>query len=367
MYAIDLLIFNTFANRMTELKINPFYVLGAMSGTSLDGLDLALIEFNGNFKKLNFKIISATTLPYTTLWKNKLKNAIYASADEVQQIDQEYGQYLGTEIQQFLGQQKIKPQIIASHGHTIFHKPEKGYTLQIGNGPQIFNTTKIPTVCNFRVQDVALKGQGAPLVPIGDAMLFSNFMYCLNLGGFANVSTQENNNRVAFDICAVNIVLNDLAQKLGFDYDNEGKIAKSGAIDFTVLKQLNQLSFYKKLPPKSLGKEWVDLNIWPLLKNLSPTSAIATFTEHAAQQIGNTLHKKGEALVTGGGAFNKYLIERIQTYATSTLVIPNRELVDFKEALVFALLGLLRWHHKNNCLATVTGATKNHSSGIVYL
>jgi anhydro-N-acetylmuramic acid kinase len=338
-----------------------------MSGTSLDGVDLAYIKFEFN-QTWSFKIIYATTFKYDKIWLNKLKNAFNFSKNELKLLDDEYGIYLAELINQFINKNNINNiNFIASHGHTIHHEPENGYTLQIGNGKLIAKLTGIKTVYDFRSQDVALGGQGAPLVPIGDELLFSNYTYCLNLGGFANISFKNKNNRLAYDICAVNTVLNHYTNKIDLDYDDNGKIASGGAVFLPLLNELNSLEYYHSTAPKSLGIEYVNDKLLPLIEkyNLEIKDILHTFIEHIAIQIGNNLIKEGDLLITGGGTFNGFLVERIKYHSTNRIVIPSEEVIDFKEALIFAFLGLLRLENKENCLKSVTGASKNHSSGLI--
>lgn len=339
-----------------------------MSGTSLDGIDLVYVQFNKNDYK-NFSILEAETIPYTDEWKNKLKSAIDFSKENLKNLDIEYGQLLGKEINSFIEVNNIKNiDFIASHGHTILHQPENGITLQIGNGKVISEITNQKVICDFRTQDVNFGGQGAPLVPIGDELLFSNFDYCVNLGGFANVSFKQNNKRIAFDICPVNIVLNHYVSKLGFGYDNEGKIASSGKINRELLEKLNTLNFYKKSAPKSLGFEWVQKEIFPLIDRLEndiPT-ILRTFVEHSAIQIGTIISHNKSVLITGGGVFNSFLMERIEFYSNNKIEIQSNKLINYKEALIFAFLGLLRVDNQVNCLKSVTGASIDHSSGVIF-
>ncbi len=338
-----------------------------MSGTSLDGVDLAYVKFEFN-QTWSFKIIYATTFKYDKIWLNKLKNAFNFKKNKLKLLDDEYGIYLAELINQFINKNNINTiDFIASHGHTIHHEPENGYTLQIGNGKLIAKLTGIKTVYDFRSQDVALGGQGAPLVPIGDELLFSNYTYCLNLGGFANISFKNKNNRLAYDICAVNTVLNHYTNKIDLDYDDNGKIASSGTVFIPLLNELNSLEYYHSTAPKSLGIEYVNDKLLPLIEkyNLEIKDILHTFIEHIAIQIGSNLIKEGELLITGGGTFNGFLIKRIKYHSTNKIVIPSEEVIDFKEALIFAFLGLLRLENKENCLKSVTGASKNHSSGVI--
>jgi anhydro-N-acetylmuramic acid kinase len=228
--------------------------------------------------------------------------------------------------------------------------------------------TKQQVICDFRTQDVQLGGQGAPLVPIGDALLFSEYDYCLNLGGFANVSFKKGGERIAYDICPVNIVLNHYVKKLGLEFDDSGKIASTGKINSDLLAKLNQLEFYQKDSPKSLGLEWVQSHIFPLIDKLETDISVIlrTFVEHVATQISNSIKPGTSVLSTGGGAYHTFLMGRIQELLHTEIVLPSPKLIDFKEALIFAFLGLLRTKNENNCLKTVTGASRDHSSGVVF-
>lgn len=345
-------------------------VLGLMSGTSLDGIDLALVRFEEVNNQQQFQIEQAVTIPYTDFWKKRLQEGFYLSAEALTQLDTDYGNLLAETVRGFIEQHQLEVDLIASHGHTIFHQPEKGYTLQIGNGPQIATQLGIPTICDFRAQDVSLGGQGAPLVPIGDQLLFSQYDYCLNLGGFANVSFAQGKNRIAFDICPANIILNPVVAKMGLAYDDKGTLASQGSINEGLLSDLNLLEYYKQQGTKSLGYEFVVEQVQPILENytLEAPDLLRTLVAHIAQQIAAVVSgtKDKTMLVTGGGAYNSFLIQCIQEQTDVQLVIPNSKLIDFKEALVFALLGYLRKQRKVNCLASVTGAKKDHCSGLVY-
>ena len=352
----------------TDMNSDFYFIIGLMSGTSLDGIDLVYTRFDKNEYK-NFTILSAETISYTEDWKKKLKNAIHFSKDDLIKLDTEYGELLADKINLFIKKYNIKDvDFIASHGHTVLHQPDEGITLQVGSGKIISEITKRKVVCDFRTQDVQLGGQGAPLVPIGDELLFSNYNYCVNLGGFANVSFKEKKSRIAFDICPVNIVLNHYVQKLGCEYDDGGKIASKSEVNSELLEKLNSLDFYNKKPPKSLGLEWVQSIIFPIIDDLELDVPIIlrTFVEHAAIQIGKIIHKNKSVLITGGGVFNSFLMSRIEFYSEQNLEIQPKELINYKEALIFAFLGLLRVDNQVNCLKSVTGAVKNHSSGIIF-
>ncbi|MFY7670035.1 anhydro-N-acetylmuramic acid kinase [Tenacibaculum sp. MEBiC06402] len=344
------------------------YVIGLMSGTSLDGLDLVYVKFHQeNFQ--DFTIIHGETKSYSKYWKETLQTAIHNSKEKLDAINIEYGKLLGDLTNEFINEKDIDIiDFIASHGHTVFHQPDKGITLQIGDGQTLANVTQQKVICDFRTQDVQLKGQGAPLVPIGDKLLFSEYDYCLNLGGFANISFDKGNERIAFDICPVNIVLNHYTNKIGLEYDEGGVLASSGKINTDLLIELNSLPFYKKNPPKSLGLEWVQQVVFPIIDSLETDipSILRTFIVHSAEQIGKIFDKSDKVLVTGGGAYNTYLIEEIENYSNTKIAKADAKIIEFKEALIFALLGLLRNNNKVNCLSSVTGAIKDHSSGKIF-
>jgi len=345
-----------------------YYIIGQMSGTSLDGVDLVYVKIVFDIK-YNFEIIYSETVAYSNEWQQRLVNGFNLNRMRLKDLDHNYGLLLGKIIKQFIERNQIeRVDFISSHGHTIFHKPELEYTLQIGNGREITEVTGVKTICDFRVQDVKLGGQGAPLVPIGDKLLFSEFDYCLNLGGFANVSLDKNKEKIAFDICPTNIVLNYYIRQLGVAFDNEGKMASTGEINIDLLNELNQLSFYKDVPPKSLGFEFIQDTILPLIDkySLEVKDVLRTFLEHSAIQIGEVLNTSGKCLTTGGGVFNTFLIERIKVHSETEIYIPSKQIADYKEALIFAFLGYLKNLNQVNCLSSVTGAKRDHSSGIIH-
>lgn len=348
-----------------------YNVIGVMSGTSLDGVDLAHINFEIKNGKWSYEIFECDTISYSNEMISKLKNGIHLSSIELSELNIEYTNLLGNIIFEFIVKNNISNiDAVCSHGHTILHQPENGFTLQIGNLPEIAKITNQKVVCNFRVQDVLFGGQGAPLVPIGDKILFSEFDYCLNLGGFSNISFEENNERIAFDISPVNTVLNFYANTFGLEYDDKGKISESGKISAALFDELNTLEFYQKSYPKSLGFEFVQEIILPILENypISTEDKTRTFTEHIAFQIGKTLqYKTGKLLISGGGVYNDFLIGRIQNYLPAIeVIIPDEKTIQYKEALIFALLGVLKLRNEINVLASVTGAKQNHSSGEVF-
>jgi len=341
-----------------------------MSGTSLDGVDIAHCTFTLSKTRWSFNLNCAGTFPYPDEWKRKLAGAQGLSSEELALLNVNYGKYLGRLTNCFIRDENLTAGLVASHGHTVFHRPEAGLTLQIGSGAEIAAQTGITTVSDFRSQDVALGGQGAPLAPVGDMLLFDEYDFCLNLGGFSNISFEESGLRKAFDICPVNIILNRLAQANGFEYDEDGKTAASGHVNNSLLAALNSLGFYQKPAPKSLGREWLEDVFMPVLDqfDIGTEDQLRTVVEHIAEQIYSILklQPEGKMLVTGGGAKNRFLVSRISQLTRQTIALPDEKIIDFKEAIIFGFLGLLRILGRVNCLASVTGARHDHSSGAVY-
>lgn len=353
------------------MQKDSYFVLGVMSGTSLDGVDIAYVNLFKKEEKWNYAFFEAETIPYKKEWVKKLHEAIDFSKSELEKLNEEYTLLLASMIRDFIKKYKIENlDAVCSHGHTILHQPQNGFTLQIGNLSNIAEILNQTVVCDFRVQDVELKGQGAPLVPIGDQLLFSDFDYCLNLGGFSNISFNKSGKRIAYDISAVNTVLNFYAEKLGFPYDDAGKLAESGNFNKELFNELNQLAFYSESYPKSLGKEYVNQILFPILRSykLVPKDVLRTFTEHIAFQIAENVRENSNVLVTGGGAYNSFLIRNLQkNNPTVNWVIPEDNVIQFKEALLFAFLGVLKLRDEVNVLASVTGALHDHSSGKIWL
>ncbi|TRO65747.1 anhydro-N-acetylmuramic acid kinase [Christiangramia sabulilitoris] len=352
------------------MKKTGYRVLGVMSGTSLDGIDLVYTEIETE-QHFSYKIIYAETVPYPEEWRQKLSHAINLEAADLNQLDVDYTTFLASVIKDFIDKYDLHLlEAVCSHGHTVKHRPKQGVTYQIGNLPVLAEFLEIPVVCDFRVQDVELGGQGAPLVPIGDRLLFNAYRYCINLGGFANISMEKDSQRIAYDICPVNTVFNYFMQKTGKEYDQDGEMARSGLLNEKLLSRLNALKFYKKEPPKSLGIEWVNSHIIPILEDtdLSIPDLLRTYAEHVAIQLDRTTHENQEAdvLVTGGGVKNLFLMERFRSLSGCNIIVPDVELIDFKEALIFALLGVLKLRGEVNVLSSVTGAKIDHSSGRVY-
>ena len=349
-----------------------YHVLGLMSGTSLDGLDIAFCTFTKNQNSWKFAINEAATIPYSKAWHKRLAEAHSLDAPELVRTDVEYGKYLGEQCLAFLSANRLKPDFITSHGHTIFHQPQKSFTLQIGNGNALYAVTNIPVVCDLRSMDVMRGGQGAPLVPAGDQWLFNDYDVCLNLGGIANLSTEIKKQRIAFDVCFVNMGLNYLAEKVGKKFDRNGMLAAEGEVNAKLLSRLNNVYTRLRKRRPSLGREIFEKSVRPLLddSSISVHDALRTVTEAAAFEIIETvraLRKNARVLCTGGGTFNSFLVSRMLEIGGDdvTLIIPDDDIIKFKEALVFAFLGVLRVRDEVNCLKSVTGAVQDSSGGIL--
>ncbi len=350
-----------------------YHVIGLMSGSSLDGLDVAYCQFKNTKGKWSFEILEAETFVYTLSLQQKLTTLHLSSAKELMQQDAELAKLWAMMVKNFIRKNEIeKVDFIASHGHTIFHEPQNNFSTQIGNGAAIAALTGISTVCDFRSTDVALGGQGAPLVPIGDLQLFHEFDACLNLGGICNITLKNENEISAFDIAPCNQLLNFLAKELGKDFDENGNFASNGKVNFDILQQLNDLDFYKNKAAKSLSNQYSNALIEILQKENSTENKLRTVVEHIAFQISEVLNSsknnaQKKCLVTGGGAFNSFLIETLQSKTDWQIIIPDKKLIAFKEALIFAFLGVLRWRNETNVLKKITAATKDSCSGAIYL
>lgn len=348
-------------------------VFGLMSGTSGDGLDIAACRFSVTTDSGHiYELLKAKTFEFPKALKDELVKATSFSARELQLLNINFSIFMASSVKSFIQETGLQPCLLASHGHTVFHQPSSGYTLQIGSGATLAAKTGIDTVCDFRQTDISLGGQGAPLVPFGDCNLFSSWDYCLNLGGFANITINRAKPLQAFDICAANLILNYLAEKKGYPYDKNGLLAAAGQVDDCFLSSLDNLAYYQQKHPKSLGTEWIENEMMPVIKRfellLSTETLLCTYTEHIARQIGNISSGIGERmLVTGGGAWNKMLVNRIKHYSSAKVFIPDAEIVNFKEALIFAYLGWLRVKGRVNTFASVTGASSDTISGAVYL
>lgn len=351
---------------------DTYHVLGLMSGSSLDGLDIAHCEFtytNGEWKAV---IRAAETVEYSDYWEDRLKNAHTLSGEELSILNVEYGLLLGQEVWRFMSRNAVVPNFIASHGHTVFHKPEQRLSLQIGSGQHLAVEAGLPVVADFRSKDVALGGQGAPLVPVGDKLLYGKFEYCLNLGGIANVSfDDEQGLRRAYDICPANYALNHIARQLGKSYDEGGQLAAAGKVDNDLLSQLDSIDYYALPYPKSIANEWIRGTFLPLIDaaQSSPEDKLHTLCYHMGKQIGKAIGNdpQKKVLITGGGALNRFLVMQIAINSQAAAIVADPMTVNFKEALVFAFLGVLRMRGEVNSLASVTGAGKDSCGGVVYL
>lgn len=357
--------------------MNTIYkVLGLMSGTSLDGLDIAYCHIWQKTETFwSFKILDAETISYSPAWKLQLKNAIYLSDSAHEDLDKAYGIWLGEQAKAFIQKNNLDVDFIASHGHTSHHRPEEEYTFQLGNGQELANSSKQKVACDFRSLDVKLGGQGAPLVPIGDELLFSDYDFCLNLGGISNVSFQKDGKRVAYDIGLANMPLNYITQKINLEYDKGGTLAASGELNDTLHSQLDKLEYYKLPFPKSTGYEWFSKEIIPLIEEskASIEDLLHTFIQHNTSKIAlaiteNMEKKVNTLLVCGGGALNDFFIEtlREKLLPHTEVIIPSKQLINFKEALVFGLMGVLKMEDKTNVLSSVTGASNDSCSGVVF-
>ncbi|WP_109852060.1 anhydro-N-acetylmuramic acid kinase [Aquimarina sp. AU58] len=358
---------------MNSIK-NEYTVIGLMSGTSLDGLDIACCTFKKKNDTWTFSITNTDSIDYDITFKEQLKNTVHLEPTALLAFHNEYGSWLGNQVKKFIIKNNIYIDFVASHGHTVFHQPEIGLTYQIGSGQHLANACGQKVICDFRINDVALGGQGAPLVPIGDQLLFGQYDFCLNLGGISNISFNNDKKRIAYDISPANMLLNFICSTIDKVYDKGGEIAKTGILNPTLLDTLNNLSYYMLPFPKSLGYEWFVEEMIPIIvhnqdsaENLLHT-AVHHITTQIADAIKKTKHKNSSILVTGGGAKNDFLIELLQQKLDgfATVVIPSEEIIDFKEALIFAFMGVLRERNEVNCLQSVTGARKNSSAGVSY-
>ena len=368
--------------------MKPQKAIGLMSGSSLDGLDIAYVEFGKEYGEWQYNLLIGETLAYSDEWQNILNKIRNYDDDELQKLHIRYGNYLGKQINRFIKKHSIKPEIVASHGHTVFHNPAKGYTFQLGSGQVIAETTNLLTVSDFRSKDISLGGQGAPLVPIGDELLFGDYIACINLGGIANISFKKKGERVAYDVCPANQLLNYLAKKVGLKFDEGGRLASEGQIINELYENLSNDKFYYQPFPKSISNEYIAEKFIPIIDNSKGKieNKLYTTTLHIVDEIykaitfvdvpdelfrAPTMHRNlrrpaGEILITGGGAKNKFLINELKKITPYNLVIPEPELIDFKEALIFAFMGVLKVNGEINCLSSATGASKDSSSGTIF-
>ena len=349
--------------------MKDYNVIGIMSGTSLDGVDIVYVNFKLD-KYWKYEIINSKTYKYKKKWNILLKDISQKKINFIEKININYTRLLSKYIKDFINEFSIENiDFISSHGHTALHQPSNSLTYQIGNLPILAKYINQKVVCDFRVQDVKLGGQGAPLVPVGEEYLFPKYNTLINLGGFANITRINKDNLIAYDICPINIVFNYLSRKMEYEYDDRGYIASTGNINDDLYSHLQRLNYYKQKPPKSLGVEWVNSQIHTILKNFQDTpikDLMNTFSNHFAFQIAKNIGEQDQVLITGGGAYNDYLINRIKKLTNSKLTIPDPNIIEYKEALIFSFLGLLRVLEINNCYSSVTGAKKDHCSGIIY-
>jgi anhydro-N-acetylmuramic acid kinase len=349
-----------------------YRVTGLMSGSSMDGVDLACCDLLWDGRQWYYKILKAETIPYEQELLSKLEQACNWKKEEIDELDLDLGTHYADLLNRFHRKEKLLPDFIASHGHTILHDPGRGITMQAGNGRIMAERTGITVINDFRSEDVAQGGQGAPLVPLGDRLLFSDYEGCLNLGGFANISCENRKGkRIAYDLCPANMALNWVASLEGRTFDQDGRMAARGVVNTELLHRLNQLEFYAMNAPKSLGREWFLQKFLPIIRpsELSSVDLMSTLVEHIVQQISQGINDAGirSLLITGGGALNQTLIERLKKQTTASLVIPDDLLIHYKEALIFALLGVLKIRGEINCLASVTGGRTDLSAGSIHL
>ena len=348
-----------------------YTALGIMSGSSLDGVDMALCEFVKKNEQWSFTIQKAHTYPYSEEWKLVLRSLPEKTEKKIRETGIEYGRFLGNLVNEFLSGFPVKPDLIASHGHTIFHEPDQGFTLQIGDGETICHLTGMTTINNFRSKDIEMGGQGAPLVPIGDELLFPEYDFCLNIGGIANISYSENGKRLAFDVCPANQLLNYLSLQLGAPFDKDGFFAGLGKLNKELFDALNSDPYYRKEKPKSLSNQYVLESFIPKIESVesSVEDKLYTVVKHIAFQVNRAVSRfpGGKLLITGGGAHNGFLVKAIELETGHRIIIPEKEIVDFKEALIFAFMGVLRIRNEINCLASVTGAKEDSCCGDIFL
>jgi anhydro-N-acetylmuramic acid kinase len=341
-----------------------------MSGTSIDGVDLVYANFFYD-KHWSFKILKSKTYEYDMDWQNILKNLSDKDLDSIKLIDKNYTKLLSEYISSFIEEFSIKEiDFISSHGHTALHDPSNSITYQIGNLKELSDYIGLKVICDFRVQDIKLSGQGAPLVPVGEKYIFPEYDTLINIGGFANITIKSNNNLIAYDICPVNIVFNHLSNLINLKYDDKGKISSSGKINLELFNHLQSIDYYKQVSPKSLGVEWVKEVIIPIINNfleIPVEDLLNTFSKHFAFQIANNIKSSNKTLITGGGAYNDYLIQNIIDLTESEIIIPSSEIIEYKEALIFGFLGVLKDLNINNCYSSVTGAIKDHCSGNIFI
>jgi len=357
-----------------------YKVIGLMSGSSLDGLDIVYTTLEETRGQWKFDILQAETIPYHENWVQSLKHASQLSVPEFLRLHTAYGRYIGEQVNVFINKHDLEHKVhfIASHGHTVFHEPANNTTCQIGDGATIAAVTSLPVISDLRNIDIALGGQGAPIVPIGDRLLFGNFDYWLNIGGIANITVKEGDKYIAFDVCPANQILNTLAMGQGKAFDYEGNIARNGNLLIDVLSQLNEKPYYLQPAPKSLSNEAAQALVFPDLLETghSNEDMLRTVVQHICEQIAAAVKQypvskeNVQMLVTGGGALNNFLIEQLHEVLKPlgiNPIVPYEEVAKFKEALIMALIGTLRWREETNVLATATGASRDSVGGALWM
>ena len=370
-----------------------YKVIGLMSGSSLDGLDIVYAHFQESASSWTYEIHQSVCYPYNMEWTEKLKHAKDLSAIQYQVLHVEYGHYIGQQINRFIEEHHLayQVQLIASHGHTSFHLPEQKMTAQLGDGASIAAETGIHVINELRAMDLALGGQGAPIVPIGEKLLLGDYDFFLNLGGIANISAHlpdhqgksDNKGRfIAFDICPANRVMNMLAQEEGKEFDEDGVIASSGKVNQELLNLMDQFPFYSAPYPKSLANDFGTDEVYPLVNQFTDTleNKLRTYVEHICSQVNLAIKKIKEdapllpaslkLLATGGGAHNKFLMKRLKDVLSAShveLIAADQTLIDDKEGLIMAFIGVLRWREEINVLSSVTGASRDSVGGAVWM
>ena len=361
-----------------------YRAIGLMSGSSLDGLDMAFVHLHETGGKWTYEIVKAACDPYSDEWASRLSKAISLNARDYLLLHTAYGRYIGQRVQSFIADNGLQYQVqlVSSHGHTTFHMPEEKMTGQLGDGAAIAAETGINTVTDLRAMDIALGGQGAPIVPIGERILLNEYDFCLNMGGIANISLNDPDQNIAFDVCPANRVLNMVINEIGKPYDEDGKLARSGKVHDALLQKLNSLDYYGKPYPKSLANDFGTDIVYPIVQSagISIEDALRTYVEHIVYQIKQSAasllplaKKKDENLrifATGGGAMNGFMTQRLQELLQPlhiSVVIPDENLIQYKEAVIMALMGVLRWREENNVIASVTGASRSSIGGAVWI
>ena len=359
--------------------IMVYRVIGIMSGSSLDGLDIAYIQFTEQAKQWKFEILKAECRPFPDEWKPRLRDAVSLNARDHALLDHDFGHYIGQEVNRFIEAHELQYSValIASHGHTTFHLPPRA-TVQVGHGAAIAAVTGLPVVSELRAVDVALGGQGAPIVPMGERLLWKEVPMFLNLGGIANISIRTPGAYIAYDICPANRVLNMLSAKAGREFDEGGRMASAGAVNETLLAAIEALPYYHQPYPKSLANDFGTDVVYPMLDAAGGRTEdlLRTFTEHIARQVSAAVeqhaHELGDSpslMVTGGGAFNTFLTDRLRDLLAPLRVrleLPDADIIQYKEALIMGLLGVLRWRDEPTTLASVTGASRDAIGGAIW-